>query len=449
MPAILERFLKPANDTQMAGRSSMSFDQYLQLVSTFTYNGMSYSMSGTETPSGEFEDMVHSVYSQNNVVAAAVVTRGLLMKQTRFAWRNTIRRDPNYRQLFGTDRLQVLERPDPGVLTRPQWLATDEYHCSLGGSSVTINRGDYLEIAPPDLIDVVLAGVDDAERVVQRRYGRKVGYIYYKAGRDNPDAAEALTLAEVAHQIPEPHPLRWWTGQSWVLSVLAEVVTDKAAQKYLQEYFRNAATPNVIVKPHESLSPDNIEEYKEVFGRETAGVNNAFKTLWLGGGSDAMVVGSNLADLDLSSLQGGGETRIAARAMIPAPILGIREGMQGSALNSGNYNSARRKMADAWYTPTIQDRCATLETIVPPDSGAELWYDPADVLFLQEDAKDTAEILQKQSAALQALDSAGYDGDAAVKAIRDNNLSALLGKHDGLQSVQRNPGDDTGDTTDE
>ena len=117
MPAILERFRRPAS-TQMVGRSSLSFDQYLSLVSQFTYNGMSYSMRGVDHPSGEFEDMVHSVYSQNNVVAAAVVTRGLLMKQTRFAWRNTIRRDANYRQLFGDQRLSILERPDPGALTR-------------------------------------------------------------------------------------------------------------------------------------------------------------------------------------------------------------------------------------------------------------------------------------------------------------------------------------------
>ena len=52
--------------------------------------------------------------------------------------------------------------------------------------------------------------------------------------------------------------------------------------------------------------------------------------------------------------------------------------------------------------------------------------------------------MQTQAVALQALDSAGYNADAAVAAVRDGNLSALIGAHDGLQSVQRQP-TDTGD----
>lgn len=439
MPAILERWTGKA-DSPVVGRSALSWDQYLKLVTSFSFNGMSYSIgSDSYRPAGDFEQLVHSVHADNNIVSACVVARGLLMKQVRFAWRNTVRRSNDYRQLFGDERLQLLERPDPGTLTRPQWLATDEYHCSYAGASFTIDRGTHLELAAPDLIDVVLMGVDDASTVIRHRAGRKAGYIYYREGRDRPEAAEALGVEEVAHQVPEPHPSKWWTGQSWVISVLDEVVTDKAATKYLQKFFDNAATPNAIVKPHERLSPEQVDQYRDIFNKETSGVGNAFKTMWLGAGSDVEIVGSKLADLDLSSLQGGAETRICARARIPAPIAGVREGLQGSALNSGNYNSARRMLADGWFTPTAQDRCASLETIRPPGAGAELWYDPADVLFLQEDAKDAAEIMSSNATALQALDSAGYDADAAVKAVRDNNLSALIGKHDGNQSVQRLP----------
>ena len=95
--------------------------------------------------------------------------------------------------------------------------------------------------------------------------------------------------------------------------------------------------------------------------------------MWLGGGSDVTVVGSKLADLDLKSLQGGLETRIAVRSRVPAAILGVREGLGGSALNSGNYAATRRLWADSWFAPSVQSLCASVESAFPPPAGAEMW----------------------------------------------------------------------------
>ena len=392
-----------------------------------------------------FDQLVEQVHETDNVVAGAVLARQYVMSQTRFAFRNVIRQAADYRQLFGNESLALLEYPDPGNLTRPEMLAAVEAHVAYAGAAYVAKHGqDRLELLDPGLVDVVLMGVEDPYHMVKHRAGRKAGYVYWRDGRDGGEP-EQWGLREVAHFRPEPHPVRWWTGASWVSSLLQEVSLDKGATRFLRQYFDKAATPNLIVKPHESLTAENVDAYREIFAKEYGGVGNAFKTMWLGGGSDVQVVGANLNDLDLKSMQGGLETRIAVRAQIPAPILGIRESLQGSALTTGNYGAARRKWADNWFSPHVQNLCASMQWLFPAPAGAELWYDPADVLLLQEDAKDAADIMATQSTALQALDSAGYNADAAVAAVRDGNLSALIGQHDGLQSVQRQPTDAGGE----
>jgi len=432
-----------SSSSQAVERStSLGWGDYQQLLQAqFLYNGLGYATPGIETGQ-HFERLVDLVHAQNNVVSAAVVARAFVMSQVRFAWRNTIRGSANYRQLFGNADLALLERPDPGNLTRPQLLAAMEVQVAYHGNAYVARHGDRLELFNPALVDVVLAGVDDPAALVYARQGRKLGYRYYRDGRDGE--GETWGLEEVIHWAPEPHPVRWWMGQAWVTSLLEEVAIDKASTKYLRQFFDHAATPNLIVKPHESLTAENVDAYREVFAKTYGGVGNAFKTMWLGGGSDIVQVGSKIADLELKSLQGGGETRVSVRSRVPAAILGIREGLGGSALNSGNYQATRRLWADSWFSPSVQSLCAAAETAFVPPAGAEMWHDPADVLLLQEDAQDAAQIMATQATALQALDTAGYNADAAVSAVRDGNLSALIGAHDGLQSVQRQP-TDTGD----
>jgi hypothetical protein len=102
-----------------------------------------------------------------------------------------------------------------------------------------------------------------------------------------------------------------------------------------------------------------------------------------------------MQQIDFKVVQGAGEVRIATAARIPATILGISEGLQGSTLNAGNYASARRNFADGLLRPYWRMACAALEPLLSkPYTAAQLWYDDRDVAFLKEDVKDAAEIRQ-------------------------------------------------------
>jgi len=144
-----------------------------------------------------------------------------------------------------------------------------------------------------------------------------------------------------------------------------------------------------------------------------------------------------LGDLRMGDLQGGFETRIAVRSRVPSTMLGTREGLGGSALNAGNYDSARRLWADGFLVPHMESFCAAAEMVLPRPAGpVELTFDPRRVMILQEDRTQAADILQSQASIIETLHRAGFEPDAAVSAAVDGDLAGLLGSHTGLSSVQ-------------
>lgn len=406
----------------------------MSLGEYFSYMGRQYAAGSYGlTPDASFVGYVRDVAERNGVVSGAVAARALLISQIRFTWRNN-RVSPTPGRVFGDRNLAILERPGP--VTRPELLHLAEQDVSYSGNWFVHRNGNELHRLRPDWVTVVLGSDSGPVDDWVPPDARIVGYVYRDPSRQG-GRTEAFLPDEIVHWKPEPHPLEWWRGQSWVTSVLSEIRNDGQATGHTSKFFENAATPNLVFTMDPNLTADQVREFAEVTNQRHAGAGNAYRNLYLGGGSDVKVVGSENAALGLRDIQGGYETRIATRARVPAVVLGIREGMQGSALNSGNYNVTRRLWADGWFTPTVQNLCAALERVMRPAADAELWYDPAEVLFLQEDQMDAANIAQTNAQALRALVEAGYDPQTAVDAVTTGDLTKL--SHTGVFSVQLQP----------
>lgn len=207
------------------------------------------------------------------------------------------------------------------------------------------------------------------------------------------------------------------------------------------DYILTHNTPNMVVKGITAATKEQFAEIVDMMELKHAGVANAYRTLYLAAGADVEVVGSDLRQLDFKQTQGAGETRIAMLGRVPAPLLGISEGLAGSSLNAGNFGMARRIFADSWIYPSLQDLCASVESIVVrpknPRTGeedAELWFDTADMPILREDAKDAAEITETQARTISNLVKEGFTPESAVAAVIGQNMTLL--KHTGLVSVQ-------------
>jgi hypothetical protein len=188
------------------------------------------------------------------------------------------------------------------------------------------------------------------------------------------------------------------------------------------------------------VKPEDFHRFKDRFNAEHQGTWNAYKALFLAGGADVEVVGADLKQLEFSATQGRGETRIAVAARVPAVILGISEGLGGSALNAGNYGQARRNWAEGALQDLWSKAAASFQNLVtPPGDTTELFADTRGIPFLREDAKDIADIAQKNAITLRSLTDAGWNPDAAIRYLQNDDLAQLLGQHSGLFSVQLQP----------
>jgi muconolactone delta-isomerase len=114
--------------------------------------------------------------------------------------------------------------------------------------------------------------------------------------------------------------------------------------------------------------------------------------------------------------------------------------LQGSALNAGNFTSARRRFADGTMQHLWRNAAASLEVLVPDPvnaPGASLWFDTRAVSFMREDAGDVAEIQAKEAATIAGLVKEGFEATSVIDAVRNHDWTRLV--HSGLLSVQLQP----------
>jgi hypothetical protein len=258
------------------------------------------------------------------------------------------------------------------------------------------------------------------------------GYAYWpRSGR-----AKFFLPNEVAHYASQPDPNFQFLGMSWLTACIREVQGDSLAVEHKARFFQNAATPNLAIKFDPTIPIDMVTKFKALMEEEHKGAFNAYKTLYLGGGADPVTVGKDFQQLDFAATQGKGESRLAAAAGVPPSWVGFSEGLQGSSLNAGNFNSARRRFSDGTMYHLWMCACSALESIMTVPPGANLWFD-ARVPFMRADEQDIAAVAQSQASTITTLVREGFEPDSVIKAVANNDMSLL--KHTGLLSVQLQP----------
>jgi phage portal protein BeeE len=404
----------------------------------FSFGGIEYPLVQTTMGSVDRELIGATAaggITSNAAVWSLVLARMQAFSQTRFQWTQFAGSQPG--DLFGTPELAVLERPWPGGTTS-DLLARMEMHVSAAGNAYVVRpRPDRLGLLRPDRVTIIMGSRTDADDPAEAPDVEVVGYLHQTSrGR-----ARTFGPAEVAHYAPYPDPHSVFLGMSWVTPVIREMQADSLATEHKARFFTNAATPNLAIKFDPSITRPQILQFKEVLEAEHRGAWNAYKTLYLGGGADPVVVGANFQQLDFAATQGKGESRLASAAGVPPSWVGFSEGLQGSALNEGNFTSARRRFADGTMYHLWTNAATSLEVIVSkptdragqPVRGASLWFDVR-VPFMRDDAADVAAIQVEQSKTIVALVKDGFTPESSVAAVTKNDFGLL--KHSGLLSVQ-------------
>jgi hypothetical protein len=318
-------------------------------------------------------------------------------------------------------------------LTRMEW------HAGVAGNSFVTNyTPGRLRVLRPDWVAIVYGSQREPDDPAHALDGEVLGYVYQNGGIASYGTDPTmLSPVDVAHWSPIPDPLNAGIGMSWITPAIREIQGDVLATEHKIRFFENSATPNLVVKGLTAASREQFNDMVDMIEEKHAGIRNAYKTLYLTQGADATVVGSDLRQIDFKEVQGGGESRISSLSRVHPVILGLSEGLKGSALNAGNFAMARRIWSDTWIYPTLQDICQALAPLVNVPSDAELWYDTRDMPIMREDAKDAAEIAQINAITITNYVKEGFTPESAIAAVRGKDESLL--KHTGLVSVQLQP----------
>lgn len=401
----------------------------------YTIPGLTQTLRGNEeTIDPTFKGYATAGYAGNAIVFACMQVRLSLFSEARFQFRRLQSGRPG--ELFGSDALARLETPWPGGTTGDLLARMMVSNDLAGNAFVAATASGGAKVLRPDWVTMVLGSDRDPVSAVSEVDAELIAIVHHPGGLHLGNTPEVFLRGEFAHFAPIPDPLSPFRGMPWIAPVVREIQGDSGYTTHKLKFLENGATPNMVVSLDPAITQTAYELWRDSFEKRNVGLANAYKTLYLGGGATATVVGANLQQMDFKVVQGAGETRIAAAAGVPPAVVGFSEGLQGSALNAGNYTAARRRLADLTMRPLWRNAAGSLASIVSVPQGAELWYDARDISFLQEDVKDAAEIQQMESLTIRQLVDAGFQPDDVVDAVTAGDLARLRGKHTGLFSVQ-------------
>ncbi len=437
---LYEQVLRQLRGSGPAPTSTRS--TFEEILASFTDPAGMMTTYGTMSPEERIDSNV-GVYHRNGPVFALVAARLQVFSQARFQWtRGTA---GNARDMFGTRDLDLLERPWANART-PALLGRMELGASETGNafirrirrprSLTGGPEDRLGVLRPEWVTIILGSQEETEAPEQAADVEVVGYAYSPGG--DASRAQLFLPGEVVHYAPLPDPSAQFRGMSWITPVLNEINSDHASELHKAKFFENAATPNLAIKFDPTVTLEAVRGFKKLLEDEHKGAFNAYKTLYLGGGADPVAVGKDFQQLQFAATQGKGESRLASAAGVPPSWVGFSEGLQGSALNAGNFDSAaRRRMGDGTMQHLWATAAATLEGLFDKTEiprGAMLWHDTRWIPFLRDDAEKSALTQQTQASTISSLISSGFTAESAIQAVDDGDLALL--EHTGLVSVQ-------------
>ena len=448
MSSFLDRIGSRAQ--RLRGGGKKTFTQPPFWTNNLLTAGAPWSTPDMERIENDFLGYVQGAYKANGPVFACIAARQAIFSQVRFGWRTFKNMRPT--DLFGTKELALLEKPwGPGTSSSTiDLLARMEPVASLAGNfyatkcddngklgGAATGPGQRIVHMRPDWVSIIIGSPSDDPYDLR---AKAVGYMYEPMGSQGTggyNRADAVLLlpSEVCHFAPLPDPEMRYRGMSWLTPIIREIQADSAATKHKDVWFKNGATLRTVVRFDKDTSPDSYDAFVARFQAAHQGSDNAYKTLFLGGGADVSVVGADMKQMDFKTVQGGGETRIAAAAGVHPVIVGLSEGLQGSSLNAGNFGAARRLVADKTLRHLWGTASSSLQNLLtPPSEAASLWYDTRDVAFLREDTKDAADIQGTQASTMRQLVDGGWEPESVKAAIINEDWSLLV--HTGQLSVQ-------------
>lgn len=377
-----------------------------------------------EKISSDFKSYSTIGYQGNGVVFSVLNARLRLFTEATFKYRSLADK-----RLFGDQSLGLLEDPWPNGSTS-ELLGRMIQDADLAGNSFIRQVDDgRLDRLRPDWVEIASTRLRDRNGAPYREV---LGVVYTEGGEGGGEQGEFFPVEEVAHWSPVPDPLANWRGMSWLTPVIREINADLSMSMHKQQFFDNAATPNMVVKYAGKIAPESLKKLQEQMQAKHGGVQNAGKALFLDSGADLTVVGLDFDKMAFTALQAAGEVRIASAGGTPPIVAGLQGGLDASTM--ANYAAAYRNFADSTMNGLWRGACSVLAKFAVPPAEAQLWFDTSDIPALRDAEMERQKGNAQMSIAVMNLVNAGYDPGTVISAVVSGDMTLL--KHSGLISVQ-------------
>ena len=362
-----------------------------------------------------------SVWAQNAHGSSAIVFAAMYVRMSLFAEAVFQFQAKDDKHLFGNTSLAKLETPFGPGSTSQQLLARMEQDAGWAGNSYTWDAPgeDRLVRLRPDWTTIISELVPVAGG---GQYRRRVGY-WWEPPKSvmGQGSGFFIPAEEVVHWAPIPDPNADFRGMSWLTPVYRDVQGDDGMTQYKVQYLNNAASPNLLIRYTQKLSPGTVDAVRERMKARYAGASNAFKTLVLDQGADATVIGNSFSQMDFTNVMQAGTERILAASQVPAVLVGL-EPLRGAGRG---FQESMQKFANLWARPQWQSVCGALEQIVDMPTGNRLWFDTSGIAALQDGEMERGQTALVKSQALLACRQAGYTRDSAVAFVDSGDVGLL------------------------
>lgn len=257
--------------------------------------------------------------------------------------------------------LDLLDRFNPFTTTSQAMYLTEVY-LELAGDTFYVIDGSganikNLFILQPDKVEVVPGDVDDEYMIAK--------YIY----KDTVDGKQKEVEYEPDQiiQIKTPNPINPYRGKSVVEASAMDIDTDNLAQEMIKMFFKNGATPSVVLTSEQRITKDDIHRLQVDLKRTYGGVKNAFKSMILGNGLKPVTLQQTAREMQFLEIEHAMRDKIMAMFKNTPASLGIVEDV-----NRANAEASLLSWKTSVILPKMQRIVDTLNEFLVPRYGDNL-----------------------------------------------------------------------------
>lgn len=203
------------------------------------------------------------------------------------------------------------------------------------------------------------------------------GYNYKK-----DDGTESKFEPEDIVFIKYPNPARPMRGRGTLEALRTTIAIDENAERYNENFFRNSAIPDVVLRTDKTLDKDEIKRITERWDKKYRGVENSHKTTVLQKGVLAEKLQMTAKDMDFLEQQKFTRDKILSIFRVPKTIVAITDDVNRANAETADYVFAKRTIK-----PKMERIIEQLNEFLVPLFGDNLWLDFQDPVPENLDAK--------------------------------------------------------------